>query len=177
MATINFRYDAEKKAALCEEAERLGYRNLSDYLVSLIDSRPGKKAEKPKHASKIKPVPVGVGASVQTRVTREEKGALSALCKEEGVSESFLLLRQVRILINNGPHFSKDELQALRNATNQLTAIGRNLNQILIKINSGQVKESPLTQKYIERIQGYIKSQSESIRSLVKKTRTRVVEQ
>ncbi|WP_020211046.1 hypothetical protein [Gilvimarinus chinensis] len=174
MATINFRCSDELKEDLSAEAKKLGFTSLSEYMVSLVQGRTA--APKPKKSRAVL-TPVGVnGVAAKTRVTPDEKRKLVELAQSEGESESFILLRQIRILITNGPHFSKAELAALRAATNQLTAIGRNLNQILIKINSGQLKDSPLTYKYIGQIKDYVAEQAGAVRDLSRKTKQRVVE-
>lgn len=173
MTAVNFRYDKDKKDDLKREAAALGYRTLSDYLVAIVDARNGSLVKK----NKSRLAPVGKdGRAVKTRVTPTEKTLLGQMAVEEGESESFLLLRQVRILITNGPHFSSKEIAALRAATNQLTAIGRNLNQILIKINSGKITDSPISRKYIEQLRVYVKEQSDGVRDLVRKTKQRVTE-
>jgi len=174
MATINFRYHKDDKQTLKDEAISLGYNGLSDYIISIIASRPKVKlTTKPKPVIKKKGK---VREKVETRVSPEEKKCLLKICKEEGVTESSLLLRQVRILINNQPHFSKEEIKNLRSATNQLTAIGRNLNQIVARINSGTISDSKLGKPYMLQIKKNIDNQAYAIRNLIQKTKDRVVE-
>jgi len=173
MPTINFRFDESDKAILKEEAANLGYASLSNYLVDLIQSRPAHKNLKNKPQDIV---PVGKrGKRVETRVTSQEKIKLQQLCLSEGETESAVLLRQVRILINKEPHFVKKELKLLMNATSQLTAIGRNLNQIVAQINSGKIKDVNLSEKYILQIKQYTDSQAQAIRDLCQKSLDRVV--
>jgi hypothetical protein len=177
MATINFRYDEKGKEALRKEGEQLGFRSFSDYMVAIVEARHSTKA--PAQPIRIKKTitPVGrTGQTAKTRVTPAEKKRLAEFCEEEGESESFLLLRQIRILLNNAPHFSKEEVHALRLATSQITAIGRNLNQIVARINSGVITDTNLHHSYLTQLKKNIDDQALAIRHLIKKTKDRVVE-
>lgn len=177
MATINFRYDEKDKQALIKEGKNLGYSRLSEYMVALLKAR--HSADAPGKPLKIKKAIAAVGTAGQTaktRVTPAEKQRLAEFCKEEGESESFLLLRQIRILLNNQPHFSKEELQALRLATTQITTVGRNLNQIVARINSDVITDVHFHLSYLQQIRKNIDDQSLAIRQLIQKTKDRVVE-
>ena len=154
------------------EAMSLGYKHLSDYMDALISKRNGVKPAKKNR--KLAPVGKG-GKRAETRVTPAEKQKLVAYCAEENESESAVILRQIRILLMQPPHFTREELKALRLATTQLTAIGRNLNQITAKINSGKITDSILSKNYILKIKGYIDLQVKNIRLLIMKTQNRVV--
>jgi len=172
MATINFRYDQEAKEGLKQEALSLGYSGLTDYMLAIIESR----KEQVLVNKKPKLVPVGkVGKIVSTRVRLDEKQKLSDYCREENEKEGAVILRQVRILLFQEPHFTKEELKSLRNATTQLTAIGRNLNQITAKINSGEITDSILSKAYIVKLKSYIDEQAKMIRGLIRKTKDRVL--
>jgi hypothetical protein len=177
MATINFRYDDKDKEALRKEGKQRGYASLSDYMIAIVGARhSGTPTAKPTKIKKTM-TPVGrTGQTAKTRVTPSEKQRLREFCEEEGESESFLLLRQIRILLNNQPHFSKEELQALRLATTQITAIGRNLNQIVARINSGVITDTNFHQSYLLQMKKNIDDQALAIRHLIKKTKDRVVE-
>lgn len=174
MATINFRYDEEAKKDLEKEGKDLGYSSLSEYMIAIIDSRPKGKTN-PKKKKKVIKIDKD-GQNAKTRVNRDEKKRLVEIAQEEGETESFLLLRQIRILINNGPHFSKEEVKSLRMATTQLTSIGRNLNQIVTQINSGKITDSKLSKAYILKMKEYIDNQAKAIKKLIRKTKDRIVE-
>jgi hypothetical protein len=174
MPTINFRAEEELKSLLKSEAKEAGYQSLSDYLTAIINGRHKKgrvlgKGKKQRVANQEGSV------IVKTRISREEKFLFDEIRNAENVSEAFLLLRQVRILITKEPHFSKAEIAELRNSNQQLIAIGRNLNQIVQQINAGLVTDSRLSQKYIEQLTAYIDDVSTSVRQLTAKTLQRAL--
>ncbi len=155
MATINFRYDG--KEALKKEADDLGFDSLTDYMIFIIKNRNNKVAEIQKTKKIIKLKPVGKdGHVVKTRVRPDEKLALKNYCSKTNETESSVLLRQIRILLTNGADFSKEEVAALRKANTEITAIGRNLNQIVTQINSGVITDSKLSAYNIEQLKGFI---------------------
>jgi hypothetical protein len=170
MATVNFRYPQTDKDELKAEAEKLGFDSLSDYIISIIENRPKNKSTKKKLA------PVVNGKEAKTRVNFSEKKLLMERAVEEGETESFIILRQIRIYLTQEPYFSKEEVKALRLATTQVTAIGRNLNQIVTLINSGQITDSKLSQSYMEQLKQYIDDQAKSIRTLINRTKNRVID-
>lgn len=172
MTTIIFRYDENEKETLRKEGEALGYKSLSDYMVAIVKART--KAPSPRKNKKLAPVGKR-GKRAETRVTPAEKKRLAEYCSSEGETESAVLLRQVRILLTQEPHFTKEEIKALRMATTQLTAIGRNLNQIVAQINSGKISDSKLSQHYIGQLKQYIDNQAKAIRELIQKTKDRVI--
>lgn len=177
MSTINFRYPG--KELLKKEAEDNGFNSLTDYMIHIIENRNnGSSKPEPQKVKKlIRLEPVGKdGHVVKTRVTEDEKLALKNFCLNTRETESSVLLRQIRILLTNGADFSKDEIAALRKATTQITAIGRNLNQIVAQINSGIITDSKLSVYNIEQLKEYIDNQAKAIRALIQKTKDRVIE-
>ena len=93
-------------------------------MVFIIENRNGENRSE-KIIKKLTPVGKD-GFVVKTRVREDEKLALKNYCTQTGETESSVLLRQIRILLSNGADFSKEEIAALRKATTQITAIGRN---------------------------------------------------
>lgn len=174
MTTINFRTDEELKKTLMDEARNEGFQNLSDYMTAIVNGRHKRGRALGKGTQKKAEVK-GKAALIQTRLNAEEKAKFDEIKQAENVSESFLLLRQVRILITKEAHFSKAELAELRNSNQQLTAIGRNLNQVVQQINAGLITDSRLSQRYIEQLMEHIDRVSASVRGLIAKTLQRVV--
>jgi hypothetical protein len=172
MATINFRVDDDLKIRLVGEAYEQGFQSLSDYMQALVDGRHKRASSLGKGKKKINK-PEGDSFVLRTRVNAEEKAAFDFIREQENVSESFLLLRQVRALITTGAHFSAPELQELRHSNQQLIAIGRNLNQIVTLINSGEITDSHLSQRYMEQLKEYIDRSVKAIGALVEKNRKR----
>lgn len=172
MATINFRTNDDLKAQLLREAKEAGYQTLSDYMLAVVEGRHGKALGKGKQQ---RVVSAGKSVMVRTRLSAEEKAKFDEIKFAENVSESFLLLRQVRILITQEPHFSKSELDELRNSNRQLTAIGRNLNRVVQQINTGVITDSKLSERYIEQILVRIDSVHAAVLALASKTIKRTV--
>jgi len=176
MATIQFRYLDEKKDMLKAEAEKLGFNSLSDYMIAIIENR---KKEGVENIQIKKPVIKRNGKlsnNIVVRVTPAEKISFKNFCSITGETESSVLLKQIRILLNNGADFSKEELAELRKATNQVTAIGRNLNQIVTQINAGVITDSKLSAYNIEQLKQYIDNQAKAIKRLIQKTKDRVID-
>lgn len=75
--------------------------------------------------------------SVRVRLTESERKLLAKTACENGVTQSRLLRKLIRESNGCGPDFFESELQHVIDATNQLRAIGNNLNQITRRVNSG----------------------------------------
>ncbi|MCU7818072.1 MAG: hypothetical protein KZQ57_04185 [gamma proteobacterium symbiont of Lucinoma myriamae] len=69
------------------------------------------------------------------RLRQNELVKVNEVLQAESKKPSEFLLGLVRARINKSPHFSKDELNELRQSNKQLVAIGRNLNHVLVKSN------------------------------------------
>lgn len=79
-----------------------------------------------------------VSAMTFVRLVPEELDALKRAAAAEGVPVSRLLRRAVREIVNGAPDLFDDDLQALRDVSKELAAIGRNLNQLTASVNSGE---------------------------------------
>jgi len=176
MATINFRYSDEDKDVLRAEAEKFGFSSLSNYMVHITKNRANSSSALQRNESSNLKRNGKLSNNIVVRVTKGEKAAFKNYCSSTGETESAVLLRQIRILLNNGADFSKEELAELRKATNQVTAIGRNLNQIVTQINSGVITDSKLSAYNIEQLKQYIDNQAKAIKRLIQKTKDRVIE-
>lgn len=73
--------------------------------------------------------------ALRVRLVAEEKRAFSKLAKELGVPPSTLIRRMVREATSAGPTLFDDGIAALIDASNHLSAIGRNINQITRRLN------------------------------------------
>ena len=112
---------------------------------------------------------------IRARLTNDEKKSLKLYCETEGLKYSEVITRQIRILLNQEPHFTSNEIKELRNANAQITRIGRNLNQVVRKINSGELKSYEMTSAYCEKMIALINSQSDAVRALMRKSLMRTV--
>lgn len=81
--------------------------------------------------------PAPVSAMTFVRLVPDELEALKRAAAAEGVPVSRLLRRAVREIVNGAPDLFDDDIQALRDVSKELAAIGRNLNQLTAGVNSG----------------------------------------
>lgn len=89
------------------------------------------------------------------RLSPEENTALAKSAAEYGVKRSRIVRRLVRELIRKRPDYFDQEKNELRALSQQLSAMGRNLNQIARKLNfdegfSGSELEHDLTRTRAE---------------------------
>ena len=113
--------------------------------------------------------------TVTVRLTSEEKAKLKKYCEAENITYSQALIRQIRILINQEPHFTKDELQVLRNSNNQLVRIGRNLNQVVRKMNADELTSNDMKGDDLKQITKLVDDQNFLVMLLMKKSLSRAV--
>jgi len=73
------------------------------------------------------------------RLSPEENAALTKSATSYGVKRSRIVRRLLRELIRQRPDYFDQEQNDLRGLNQQLSAIGRNLNQIARKLNSNEV--------------------------------------
>ena len=78
------------------------------------------------------------------RASEELKAAVAEFAEARGVSSSEVIRRVLDEAVGEGPSFFPDETGALLGVRSELKAIGRNLNQVARKVNSGEVKIEPL---------------------------------
>ncbi|MCP3670359.1 MAG: hypothetical protein GY814_07980 [Gammaproteobacteria bacterium] len=104
--------------------------------------------------------------TVSTRITQGEAERLGKILAAEQKTASVLLLALIRARLNKAPHFSKDELAALREATRQLQAVGRNLNQVVKAIHAGLVRD-PLDGTFIDALRESVKSVGSHVDRLI----------
>jgi len=114
---------------------------------------------------------------ITIRLNDLEKEKLLKICKKEDSDMSKLIVRQIRILINQEAHFTNEELEQLRIANNQIMFIGRNLNQITRNINAGTLTNYALTETYANRLISHIDEQRKWIKALISKSETRAIDE
>ena len=108
MSKFEMRYTPEEKNSLHQDAQANGFRNSASYVKYLIKQN---STSKPNTRADIK---ISAKYSARTRLNEYEKSLLIKRANEEGVSESFVVLRQLRIFLTQDPHFNKTEILALR---------------------------------------------------------------
>ena len=87
----------------------------------------------------------GHGGQLKLRLLPAEVQAIRALAEPEGYSAQAWIVRQLRQRIEGAVPFANAELDALRDATRELGAVGRNLNTLLHVLHrSGRFEECGL---------------------------------
>jgi len=90
------------------------------------------------------------------RVSALEKEALRELAEDTHQSVNALMTKVVREVIGAGPHLFDDGLEGLQEATQQLAAIGRNLNQLVRAVNSSPKKSFSVDTDYLVSIKAHV---------------------
>ena len=85
----------------------------------------------------------------RVRLTMDENQALKKLALEMGVKPSKLIRRLIREAVNQGPDFFDDGIKELRETNRQIGAIGRNLNRLVLMMNTDKrINEMDLKTEY-----------------------------
>lgn len=74
---------------------------------------------------------------IEIRLTGSERQAIERISSEAGASTNKWISNLVRAYITRDPQLGMHELQAVGESNRQLSAIGRNLNQIALALNRG----------------------------------------
>jgi len=109
------------------------------------------------------------------RVTEDEKQALQKLAEKLGITISELMRRIARETISHGPSFFTFEHKAVSAMTRQLSALGRNINQIARRVNSGQCQADPLSQGQISELKTTVAEARAILISVLDNSRSRRV--
>ena len=115
------------------------------------------------------------------RATERERNALDNLIniynqdrdRPRQVNRNQLLQSAVRNLIGLGPAFLSEEVLVLKESNRYLLAIGRNLNQVVRKIHSGEVGTDRLTKKRLDALTAAIQDQRNALDALVEHNKKR----
>jgi hypothetical protein len=74
-----------------------------------------------------------------------------------------------------GPDLLKDDLNSFREASRQVAAVGRNINQIARAVNSGQAQGLVLDSQFLQGVAGQIKAQEKELYVIIHRSRNRWV--
>ena len=88
---------------------------------------------------KRRPNKRGRSEALRVRLWPEEKAGLAQLAEILGETPSRVMRRLLREAINGGPDYFEDGRDDIRLMRRQLTALGRNLNQLIRQIYRGQL--------------------------------------
>ena len=111
------------------------------------------------------------------RLTQEEDKIIDDYVQMNGTTRSKLLRKIIREFINEKPDLLDHELEEFKNATRQVMAIGRNLNQITRAVNAGKVPKSLHNECYYQALLERLDSLEATLKDYVNLTKHRSVTQ
>lgn len=106
----------------------------------------------------------GTKQRLEVRFTPSEHHEIVARSEAEGCSPQRWVINCVRASLTNEPQFTMDTTKALWDSSGQLRAIGRNLNQLVKKLNEGGAKGIP--QNDLKKLSAFIYSHTEIVATL-----------
>ena len=112
---------------------------------------------------------------VHVRLNQEEFYAFRRVSEEEGISRSIMIRQLIRERIGAGPRLSQNNLDQFGRAMIELSAVGRNLNQMVKLMHQGGL---PLLEALIPLLQdllAHVKALQTEIRNLVTQDESRSV--
>jgi hypothetical protein len=109
------------------------------------------------------------------RLTDAERTAFQAIAKQLHTNPSRILRKVIRELIGQGPDLLAHELRSLDAATYQLNCVGRNLNQLLRTIYTGQVRTAENQQVLIESLRDQVETLAEELDRVIVRSLNRWV--
>jgi len=110
---------------------------------------------------------------VNVRMNEAEALAMSQLAKQLQTNRSRLLRKVIRELIGEGPDLLDNEMKVFLDAVYQLASLGRNLNQLLKLVHSGQVMVSSQEQTLMESIRDQVEYLKKQTLIVIDRTRER----
>lgn len=105
---------------------------------------------------------------VSVRFTPTEGEAITALAKNRGMKRSSYLAAIFRTHLTKRPYFPETELLALREANQELAAIGRNINQIAKVLNASLDKNDIAKAIELEAMKKLIDNHREYVKSFIR---------
>jgi len=112
---------------------------------------------------------------VNVRMNEAEALAMNQLADQLQTNRSRLLRKIIRESIGEGPDLLPNEMKHFEEAVFQLAALGRNLNQLLKLVYTGQVKVSSQEQTLMEGIRDQVASLKKETVTVIERTRERWV--
>lgn len=109
------------------------------------------------------------------RLTRREKEVFTRFAEGQRVKPAIPVRRMVREVVTHEPDFFDRELPAMKEAANQVAAVGQNLNQIARAVNRHKVVTDPITTDELQEIMVEVCSIRDQVRRMIQATQSRVV--
>lgn len=105
---------------------------------------------------------------VTLRLTPMEYAELEERARVQGMGKGSYLAALFKAQARNQPQFNGAEMQALREATRELTAIGRNLNQMARALNTSLDHADRARALELEALQAQVERERQAVKALIK---------
>lgn len=102
------------------------------------------------------------------RLSAKLKDDLARRAKEQGASPGSYLVALARTHLSKKPYFTERELEVLRQSNSELTAIGRNINQIARALNRSLDHADMTRSKELEQVAVLVKGHRDYVRGLIR---------
>ncbi len=102
------------------------------------------------------------------RLSAKLKGDLARRAKEQGASPGSYVVALCRAHLSHKPYFTEHELEVLRRSNNELTAIGRNINQIAKALNRSLDNADMARSTELEQLATVVKGHRDYVRGLIR---------
>ena len=112
---------------------------------------------------------------VKTRLSQAEYQAFLLVLLKFGTNGARFLRKVIREVIGEGPDLFPNEMEVFREATFQLGAIGRNLNQLVRAFNSGQLTNGQVDSSLLIAIRDQVVKLEMELLEIVLRSRQRWV--
>jgi hypothetical protein len=115
--------------------------------------------------------------TVRARLVDSEVIALNKRLNKDDISPSAFLVSIIRQELGAPRYLNRIEIKEINQSRNELRAIGRNLNQLITSINSGDNQSiAKIDEKYLKQIIIYIKNLVTPIENYLDKNFTRIMD-
>jgi hypothetical protein len=113
--------------------------------------------------------------SAHVRLDKAEDAGFQQLVERLQTSRSRLLRKMIRESIGEGPDLLANEMKVFQDAVYQLASLGRNLNQLLKLVHSGQVMVSSQEQALMIAIRDQVECLKKETLTVIDRSRERWV--
>lgn len=112
---------------------------------------------------------------IKTRLTLAEYQAFALVLHKLEIKGARFLRKIIREVIGEGPDLLPNDLHTFRDATFQVGAIGRNLNQLVRAFHGGQLTGSQVDGAMLESIRDQVARHEKELLAIVLRSRQRWV--
>lgn len=177
MAKVQFRCDDFLVFRLSEAAARAGLtpaefgRALFDRVLPV--ARENSTGDSEKSDASSNEVYEARSQRLYARLTPTEYAAVQARAKAIGMTPYTWTMRLLRAHLTLEPQLNGEEVWALREATRELSYVGRNLNQVARAVNLDFNAREKVTKELVEEVNAIVKVQQDRIKAVLDQNKNR----